>query len=336
MQRYYGHNKGLDLSGEKIYVPILLICFACWIVGYLCSSGYPVYGTISSTMPWNKFCAWIPNKEVAYLIGGTLTLGGALFLSRLNYSLSLIREKTRLPLLIYILLTSTNTYFFPINPTTLGVFCLILALYQFFLSYHNGYDRDLPMNCGLLIGIGSLLWIYLLWFLPLIWIGMYTFRSLTLRTFLATVIGASVFYWFFFVWCLWNGDFIPLTTTFAGLFKISPVDISRINLSEWVTVLGGVAFTTIASINIIINEIDDSLRARQYLSFLISMAAWGFVLSLLFRSETEEFLETACIPASILLAHYFTVTKGKIRNILFFLMVIILTSSLFIQIWNFL
>jgi hypothetical protein len=334
MREYYSHSKGLDLSQGFIFTPVLLLCLVCWIAGYLGSSGYPIYGTVSSTILWNKFCVWIPNKEVAYSIGATLTIGGALLLSRANYALALIREKTNLPLLIYLLLISTNTYFFPLNPISLGVFCLILAIYQLFQTYHNPYDRDLPLNCGLLIGVGSIFWIYLLWFLPIIWLGMYMFRSMTFRNFLATLIGVSVFYWCMFVWCLWNHDFSPFVVTFSGMTKISPVSFNGADTLEWVSVSVGFIFTAIGAFNIMMNDIEDSLRSRQYLYFLISMAVWSFVFSMLFRSETEEFLETACIPASIIMAHFFTVTKGRIRNILFFSMIVMLIAFFFIQIWN--
>lgn len=90
--------------------------------------------------------------------------GGAFLVHRVNYALMLIREKTLLPFLFYALLTSTNPDFFPLKSTSVGVFCLILALYQLFTSYHDPDATDKAYNASLIISIGSLLWIHILWF----------------------------------------------------------------------------------------------------------------------------------------------------------------------------
>ena len=76
--------------------------------------------------------------KVVYLFDRFLLMaGGAFLVHRVNYALMLIREKTLLPFLFYALLTSTNPDFFPLKSTSVGVFCLILALYQLFTSYHD-------------------------------------------------------------------------------------------------------------------------------------------------------------------------------------------------------
>ena len=73
----------------------------------------------------------------------------------------------------------------------MGVFCLILALYQLFTAYHDPDAVVKAYNAALLIGVGSLLWVYILGFLPLFWLGMYNFRSLTWRTLLASLFGVG-------------------------------------------------------------------------------------------------------------------------------------------------
>lgn len=66
------------------------------------------------------------------------------------------------------------------------------------------------------------------------------------------------------------------------------------------------------------------------------MSVWAFSLYFLYDQVSEEFLETACVPASILIAHFFTVTRGKIVFWSFFTTVAVLVATLFIRIWNFL
>ena len=197
---YNKYSRRFDFSAPPTFVPVLLACIACWVVSYLYSVGYPVYGEVSATPLWNTICQTFPGKEFTYIIGLAFMFGGAFLLHRANYVLVLIREKTMLPFLFYVLFISTNPDFFPLKSTSVGVFCLILAIYHLFTTYHDPEAREKAYSAALLIGIGSLLWVHLLWFLPLFWLGMYNFRSLTSRTFIATKLGVATVYWFLLGW----------------------------------------------------------------------------------------------------------------------------------------
>lgn len=230
--------------------------------------------------------------------------GGAFLVHRVNYALMLIREKTLLPFLFYALLTSTNPDFFPLKSTSVGVFCLILALYQLFTSYHDPDATDKAYNASLIISIGSLLWIHILWFLPLFWLGMYNFRTLNIRTFVASLFGILTVYWFVFGWCVREWDFTAFTIPFTSLFKIRFLAVLETGIIDWIQIVLVAGLTIIASLNIVTHEYEDNLRTRQFLSFLIVMAIWSFGLFFIYEQSSEEFLEMACVPASILIAHF--------------------------------
>lgn len=224
---YNKYSRRFDFSAPPTFVPVLLACIACWVVSYLYSVGYPVYGEVSATPLWNTICQTLPGKEFTYIIGMALMFGGAFLLHRANYVLVLIREKTMLPFLFYVLFISTNPDFFPLKSTSVGVFCLILAIYQLFTTYHDPEAREKAYSAALLIGIGSLLWVHLLWFLPLFWLGMYNFRSLTSRTFIASLLGVATVYWFLLGWCVWQRDFTLFNVPFSTLFKGAPLGDGR-------------------------------------------------------------------------------------------------------------
>lgn len=299
---YNKYSRRFDFSAPPTFVPVLLACIACWVVSYLYSVGYPVYGEVSATPLWNTICQTLPGKEFTYIIGMALMFGGAFLLHRANYVLVLIREKTMLPFLFYVLFISTNPDFFPLKSTSVGVFCLILAIYQLFTTYHDPGAREKAYSAALLIGIGSLLWVHLLWFLPLFWLGMYNFRSLTSRTFIASLLGVATVYWFLLGWCVWQRDFTLFNVPFSTLFKVRLLATDGIVLLDWISIMAIALLTVVASLNIVMHDTEDSLRSRQFLSFLIAMSVWAFSLYFLYEQASEEFLETACVPASILAA----------------------------------
>ena len=213
---------------------------------------------------------------------------------------------------------------------------VILAIYQLFTSYHDPYAKSNAYNAALLIGIGSLLWVHILWFIPIFWIGMYNFRTLNIRTFIASLLGVGTVYWFLLGWCVWFRDFTPFTVPFAGLFKIRFLIATGIGLLDWIAIAAVALLTAVSAINIITHEYEDVLRTRQFLSFLIVLSVWAFALYFIYEQASEEFLETACVPASILIAHFFTVMRGRIIFWTFYSTIVLYFALLFLRIWNFL
>lgn len=329
-------NRRFDFTTPQVILPVLLAGIICWVVSYIYSIGYPIYGEVSDTPLWNVICQALPDKTVTYLIGFLLMAGGAFLLHRANYALALIREKSYLPMLLYLLFISTNIDFFPLKSTSLGVFCLILAIYQLFISYHEPESRENAYNAALLISLGSLLWIHLLWFMPLLWFGMYKFRALTIRTFLASLLGISTIYWFVLGWCAYYQDFSLFSVPFSILLRFRISSLAEFSTSQWISILTISGLTIISAINIITHDMEDSLRSRQYLGFLIIMAIWSFILFFLYGQVSEEFLQTACVPTSLLIGHFFTVTRSRWIRWGFAGMFLILFTNLFIQLWNFL
>ncbi|MDR1161850.1 MAG: hypothetical protein LBK45_05870 [Tannerellaceae bacterium] len=334
--RYPFQIKQYAIDTPATYFLLLAASLVCWIVGYVFSVGYPVYGDASSTPLWDTVCSLLPDKGVTYLIGLLLMVGGAFLIHRANYILVIIREKTFLPFLIYILLVSSNPAFFPLKSTSAGVFCLILAMYQLFISYHDERATDKAFNAALFIGAGSLFWVHILWFFPLFWLGMYNFKALSIRTFLASLIGLSTVYWFLLFWSFLRWDFTFFTVPFSALGKVGFLQVTGIELIDWVIIIYLAVLTLIAALYIITHGYDDNIRTRQYLFFLILFAIMSFGLFFLYEQSSDEFLGIAYMPVSILLTHFFTVKKGRSRYRGFYLSFVVYIVLSFIRLWNFL
>lgn len=321
------------IAAKETYLLTILLSVLCWAVGYVGNLGFPMVEDAYDTPLWHKLCHIIPNKETAYGIGLLLMFGAAFLIQRMNYVVGLIREKTVLPFLFFVLFVSTNPDFFPLKPTSLGVFCLVLGVYELFLSYHNSETQVSAFNWALLIGIGSLFWVHIVWFVPLYWFGMYHLRSLGFRTFLASLLGFLTVYWFVLGWCVWQKDFTLFTASFPLLVQFKLMVITG-SIWSWLTVCYSVLLTLIAAINILTQEYSDSLRTRENLSFLVIFSVWAILLYFLYDYASEEFLVTACIPMSILVAHFFTVRWNKWVRVLFYFTIVFFITVLFIRVWN--
>lgn len=330
------NNRRYTITTPLTYTYMLLGCICCWILEYIQSAGYPIYSEAYSTPLWNAVCQAIPNKAAAYLIGIVVMTGGAFLLHRANYILMLIREKTLLPFLLYLLLISCNPDFIPLKSASMGVFCLVLAIYQLFTSYHDETASKAIYNATLILGAGSLLWIHLLWFVPVFWYGMYCFRSLSARTFIASLLGVLTVYWLLLGWCVWQGNYTAFTVPFQSLFKIRLLQISPDYLINAMGIIYLIILLLTASINIFTHEYEDNLRTRQYLYFLMTLAIWSFALFFFYEQSSKELLETVCMPAAILLGHFFTVQqRSKYIHWFFHGTVLFYFTLSFIRLWNF-
>ncbi|MDR1920039.1 MAG: hypothetical protein LBQ65_10395 [Tannerellaceae bacterium] len=319
--RQFGYEKRYTIDTPFNYILLIGASLFFWISSYIHSVGYPVVSGASATPLWSLFCRILPNKTVTYLIGFLLTLAGAFLIHRANYMLVIIREKTLMPFLFYILFISSNPNFFPLNSTSLGIFCLILAFYQLLTSYHDSGAIRKTFNAALFIGVGSLFWIHILWFMPVFWWGMHNFKALSLRMFLASLTGVCTVYWFLLGWCMWQDDFTPFGLSFGGLLNAGLPDFSQADWISWLHV-GYTAFLAlIAIVYILLHEQDDTLRTRQFLNFLIVFCVASSALFLLYEQPSDEFLDVACMPIAILLGHFFTVKKGKRKSRLYYFLI---------------
>lgn len=334
MYNAYNHRRFV-ITTPLTYFYLLLGCISCWIMGYIHSEGYPIFNEVYTTPLWNAVCQAIPNKTTAYLIGFTLMTGGAFLLHRANFILMLTREKTFLPFLLYILLVSCNPDFIPLKSASIGVFCLVLAIYQLFSSYHNDEATGPIFNATLILATGSLFWIHLLWFVPVFWYGMYCFRSFSIRTFMASILGLITIYWLLLGWCVWQDNYAAIQVPLQALFKIRMLQIGTDGLMNATGIAYLALLLVIAAVNIFTHEYEDNLRTRQYLYFLITLAIWSFALFFFYEQSSEELLETVCMPAAILLGHFFTVQRGKYIFWFFHGTVIFYITLSAIRLWKF-
>ncbi|MDR2498024.1 MAG: hypothetical protein LBD28_01135 [Tannerellaceae bacterium] len=305
------YEKTTTISGPFNIGLLLIVSASFWIAGYTQSIGYPVYSEAAATPLWEMVCIAFTSKTGAYLVGLMLLIGGAIIIHRANYVQIIIREKTYLPFLLYLILISCNTAFLPLNAASLAMFCLILAFYQILKTYRDPDCIANIYNASLLLGVGSLLWIHLLWFVPVFWWGMYSLKSMSIRGILASLTGLATVYWFLAGWCVWTRSFDALHGPFLSLTMISRPELNGIRTADWIFMIAMIILAGASILNIFIHEYDESVRTRQFLFFTIIIALISFSLALVYEQQRIEFLGLSCMPLAILASHLFATSKFR-------------------------
>ena len=261
-----------------------------------------------------------------YIWGTTfLQMGIALALLYLNQTFSIIRTRTFLPPFFYLLLVGADSMFYESFIGSVAAFCIMLCFFFLFHTYQHSHSQALSLNISIILTLGSLLWTPLLLFFPLFWYGFYKFKSLTIKTFLASLIGYVVVYLFILAWSVYKSDwniFISQLPEFRNLFEIQPFSFS---LREWYILGFIIILYILLSFNLFMPSISEKIRTISFLRYLYFFA---LVLLIIFFFKTDwksDWFLILYIPISLLISHYFSVTNKKatmylmVLTILFFI-----------------
>jgi hypothetical protein len=320
VRSYYELKRKRTYDHPAVFIWIIVVCLLCRVAGYYTSTDFP-------------FPRLFPDRLYAYVAGILLMVGGGYLLYRLNYALVLIREKTFLPFLLFVLLSSTNPDFLSLKASSVVFFCMLLAVYQLFISHHNTSSTANAFKSALLIAAGSLLWVHVLWFIPLFWIGMYNFRCLAPKTFMGSVLGLMVVYWFVLGWAVWKMDFSVFTIPFDTLLSFDFTHLKG-NWTGRISLIYTVLLAVIAYVNVRTHEHEDSLRSRQFLSFLMLFLIWALILSGIYGNYSGEFIYLSSMSASVLYAHLFTSRRNRYTFRLFLFTIVLYPALCFLQLWS--
>ena len=334
--RYLSTNKRIRaLSDLPSVLLTLAVCLMCWIAGYVYSTGFPLVG-YSAVLPlWGVLCKLFVNKICVYLAGLLIIIIVAFAMQRISDRHMLIRERTRLPFILFILLVSTNSGLLPFKEVTIVLLCLVFMIYELFDSYQSPEETGMLFNAGVLVGIAGLFMPQVLWLIPLLWIGMYQFRSLSFRSFAASLMGVLIIYWFVLAWCIWKHDFSTFSSLFSSIMSFDIISPATLFQYYRIGFAGVVLLLVMSFFHIKSDALSNSVRVRMMLSFLLNMSTWSLIKILLYGNNVDSFFALLYLPVSVLAAYFFENIRYYFRFSLYYSMLILWSVSFIIQLWNF-
>jgi hypothetical protein len=322
------------IEGKACFAFALVIASLLWYAAYqrMGAQWLLQLQDQSVTPLWQCLVQWVKQPVWAWCIGFGLLIAVTVLIQQLQYTLALIREKTGLPFLFFLLFISSNPAQLPLMPQLFAGTCFILALYQLYASYHISDSYKQAFNWGFLLGVGALVWSPLLWLLPLFWYGMYHLRSLSGRSFGASFVGVITPFWLVLGVCARQHDY--------QLFHDMVQSFIQFDLNIWgggiyaiLSVSCVFVLTLVSSFHIFLNEFRDNERTRQYLSLTFVIAIYTFCFSLLFEGSANAFLFLNAVTASILVSHFFTVNWNKWLRLLFICTLLYFLTIFILRIW---
>ena len=205
----------------------------------------------------------------------------------------------------------------------------IASLLTLFATYQNREASGWVYYAFLILGLASLAKVHLLVLIPFYWILMIFLSSLSLRTFIASLLGLFTPYWFWIaaVVFLHQDDLTPFTDHFLP-FTEFPLFTAydSIPLSHYLTYAFLVILTITGIVHFLRTSYNDKIRTRQLYYCFMFFNIMILVLLPLFPQHYDLLFRPAIILTSPLIGHFIALTNTKVTNIAF--CVILITALL--------
>jgi hypothetical protein len=198
--------------------------------------------------------------------------------------------------------------------------CMMVAIYMLFLTYKVPNDVRHTYCAYLAIGVGSLIFVKTLYFVPLMWVlTAFLLQSLNWRTLSSSLVGLVTPYWLALPWYIFKQEYEGVITHFLPLFHLPVSDGEVVLRPIQVTVFVFVAvLAIIGMVNFWRKNYEESIRIRMFFYFFQWMGLATGVFVLLQPQHYDTFMRILLICASPVIAHFFALTKLRIVNYMFF------------------
>ncbi len=242
---------------------------------------------------------------------------------------ALLRIRSRMVSSTFIVLSCASCFLFPQMTGGVAQLCMVAAFLMLFQTYQTSRCMGRIFYAFAAIGLGSLAFVQMLWYVPVLWLLMATqLQSMNWRTWLASMLGLAMPYWFALVWFLlpfnlsadWTADLSPLADHFALLADISrpsiptpPYLLGSILALVLTLILGAIGITHFWQYSF-----EDKIRIRLLYGFFTAMTAFTVFLILVQPQHFDVLMRLLTLCACPLIAHVLTFTSSRLSNILFF------------------
>ena len=286
----------------------------------------------SQSMPFYRWVGEFFQKLpiLSVITGFLLTIVLGTLLVRLNTTYFFINQRTYLPALFFILGASVIVPLQRVNPVLIAGGFLMIALFRMFGTYKNPKTSFQFFDAGIWIGLGSLFYANLIFYLPVLWIGMIILRPFIWREWLITIFGyITPVVLILAVHYLIRGEILDMLLIFKENL-LTPYHFGSFDLSHllFFSFLG--LLILIFSLQMIRKISMRKISSRKYLKIML----WIFILTLIIYffvpSASVELIFILFIPLSYLFTHFFiSVRSAWLSDILF---VLFLASLVVVQV----
>ena len=254
---------------------------------------------------------------------------------QLNNANALIRVYSRMVSCSFLVLSAMSTFLLS-DPAYGGVqLCLVAFYVLFFRAYQDKRAVGSIFYAFLMLGIASIWFVQILFFVPVLWILLYTnVLAGSARTFFASILGLVLPYWFVEVYYVYIGEPLALMPHFMTLAEFRTLDLSLPWTGPQLAAAALVLlFTIVGVVHFHRNSYMDKIRTRMLFEIFTAMAVSTVVFLFLQPQHVNCLLGMMIVSISPLFGHFVALTRTRLTNISFFVFLLLTLVVTAYNVW---
>ncbi|WP_207426460.1 DUF6427 family protein [Pedobacter sp. SYSU D00535] len=239
-----------------------------------------------------------------------VTLIQAIIFSRVVNNYNLLGKPSFLPGLMYITASSLLTPFLVLSPALLCNFLMIWLIHRFLSVYRKNEARSVMFDCGMIIGVGSLIYFPFATMLVVLWIALAIFRPFNWREWVAGIVGFMTIFFFLGVFYYLNDSFQELNTSKMPLAHAFPKNLN-INLYDYIVVAPLLLIMVLSVVSLQQKLYRSNMHIRKSYLLLFFLLVFAFLSFYLKPDYHLYHFLLAVPPVAVFMSHYFMNASKK-------------------------
>lgn len=286
----------------------------------------PVYGLFAHILQ-----PYVGNSLTRSLVEGLFILVFAFVLNHADTRYNIIRTRTSLPFFFTSLLLATNSFLLGNLLQSVAALLVLLAISSLFESYQETRAEKNAFDIALLLSLASLFWIKILYLLPIFWFGLYAMKTLSFKSWLASIVGIIAPYWFAFFYFAYNNNYEPLLQYGQTIIEFELIDFSTTQLYTWIHLGITIVASFFALTHAMFSSLTDKIRTRSFLIFLVVLIFSSYILTFVDFRNSGSALYVSYLLSAFMISHLFASVRGRFTSFLFHIM---LYSYILLYLWS--
>ena len=244
------------------------------------------------------------------LLAGIIVFAQSLLLNHLVNHYNLLGKPTFLPALMYITITGLFTPFLVLSPPLLCNFLIIWMLFKLFSLYKSNDAKSAAYDLGIMVAVGSIIYLPFIYLFLVIWIALIIFRPLNWREVMAGIIGYATIFFFLAVYYYMNDSLAQFYNIWLPLATKFP-DSINIHYLSFLVLVPVIVILVLCFVKLQQNFFKSYVQIRksfQLLFIVFLIAGLSFYVKTPFN--LNHFLLCA-VPCTVFFSYYFLYAKNK-------------------------
>lgn len=259
----------------------------------------------------------------------------AYLMVELNNTNALIRIYSRMVSCSFIVLSCMVVGTFASRGGSIVELCFVAAYTTLLRTYQDKQSPGWIFYTFLCLGIGSLVDIYILYYVPVLWLLMaFRLQCFSLRTLMASLLGLLTPYWVAMAYAVYHGDFTMVASHFLPLATYAmPLDFSGLPVGDVAAFCFVAMLAAIGAAHYVFTSYNDKIRIRMFYDSFIIVSAVTVAFFLLQPTRHDLLLRVLTVNASILFAHFIALSHTRLGNATFIAVLVITLLFTAVNLW---